>query len=69
MMKLKTTTIRLRLETKELLDKAKIIPEEPYDRVIVRALEALKKEDKAWKFNVLFAINLESWKKEAKAKE
>ena len=42
-MKNTTTTIRLRFETKELLDKAKIIPEEPYDRVIVRALEALKK--------------------------
>ena len=44
---MKTTTIRLKVETKELLDRAKIIPEEPYDRVIIRALEALKKEGKA----------------------
>jgi hypothetical protein len=33
----------LRVETKQLLDEAKIIPEEPYDRVVVRALDALKK--------------------------
>lgn len=44
---METTTIRIRFATKELLDKAKIIPEEPYDRVIVRALEVLKKEGKA----------------------
>ena len=44
---MKNTTVMIRLETKQMLDEAKIIPEEPYDRVIVRAIEALKKVSKA----------------------
>jgi hypothetical protein len=38
-----TTTIQLRFETKEMLDKLKVHPRETYDDVIVRlAIQALK---------------------------
>ena len=44
---MRTTTIQVQGETKALLDKLKWIPEEPYDKVIVRlCLKALKESEK-----------------------
>jgi len=37
------TTIWIRYETKERLDKMKIIPEEPYDKVVSRLLDEIEK--------------------------
>jgi len=42
----KVRPIVVRIETKEALDAAKIIPEEPYNSVIRRALKALAEASK-----------------------
>ena len=41
----KETMIRVKEPTREMLERLRIIPEEPYNSVIVRLLEAYKRQE------------------------